>query len=821
MSPLLYLERLIRHGHAAPADLAPASSTWGLHHAVLRLARSFDGTNFGLDQAILLRQCLRLLEHEQSIVVDKVSPDVQRHFAAVGLRRAVNGTIEATPFEPSWLTSATPQGIDVPAVTSVLDDDPTPGEGWLSARLGKHTWRSQAQREATWEALTAPQDSTCLIGLPTGAGKSLVYQVCAALELGLTVVVVPTVALGLDQIEALRDMPIAETHAPSLYTSDENSESVLQAVRAKECRLLVTSPEAIVAGRLGSVLETHAQDGWLTRLVVDEAHIVDSWGASFRVEFQLLGAHLRKWRSVAPIGVRALLLSATFGPGTASTLKTLFATEGNGAWTEYVIQRLRPEVNYFSPGRALSEAEHKAAVIEALHHLPRPAILYLTEREDVERWKVDLVNAGLRRLEGFHGRTPRIERLRILQAWRQDELDLVIATSAFGMGVDKADVRSVVHACFPENIDRYYQEVGRGGRDGAPSSSVALWTAKDRATGGGMGPKLIKDEIKIRQRWAAMWSGAQASNSAGSFKIPLWVSPNYKLHERTYEESVTWNKRLILLMERAAVLRVVGLYFESDDADGRREWAFVDMLHSTISLEERLPSLLQAARGQELLNLATGRERLDRVLSNDVQVCRVLREHYGRPTYRTCGSCAQCRMDPSIKAGSAPLILRLHQITTSPLVDVVHGPSLSNKKDEGKVAMALRRVMQDGMCVRFFTGLNFHPRAKSLLELAAPHGGLAYRLDPLTSESAQSVHPGEAVVCLHGGSMHPQAHLLNMRGALCGHWLFGVQSEGSGSVWPFLHQSGSRLFAGPDALNDWMNSRQEFCKTSRETASVH
>ena len=821
MSPLLFLERLIRHGQVAAADLSRAETTWGLQHVVTRLAASLEDTGFGLDQAILLRQCLRLLAPGQSIVLDSVSSDVQRFFSAVGLQRGIDGTIEAKPFTPSWLNRPAFQGVDIPAANCTLDDDSTPGEAWLSARLGKTVWRSQAQREASWAALTAPPNSTLLVGLPTGAGKSLVYQVCAAFEPGLTVVVVPTIALGLDQIKALRAMPIGETHNPMLYTSDVNASKVLEAVETRQCRLLVTSPEAIVAGRLAPVLTTHAADGWFTRFVVDEAHIVDSWGASFRVEFQLLGARLRQWRSRAPHGMRALLLSATFGPGTTGTLRSLF-TGVDTSWDEYISQSLRPEIHYFSPGAPLGEQEHEPAVVEALLHLPRPSIMYLTERAEVERWRVRLRAIGLQRFDCFHGETPPSERNRILDAWRADKLDLVVATSAFGMGVDKPNVRAVLHACFPENIDRYYQEVGRGGRDGAPSSAVALWTAKDRATGGSMGPKLLSDEVKIRERWAAMWSGEKVADSSDLFQIPLWASPNYMLHEVTYDESVTWNKRLLLMMERAAILRIDALASEpGEEPDDRRDWATVQMLRPTVALAAQLPNLLQQARTQELAVLNAGRDRLEKLLSNGVQVCRVLREHYGRPTRRTCGSCAQCRSDPTIRAGTAPLVLRLRQLPTTPLVDIVHTPFSGTKKDEGVVVMALRRTMQERLSWRFVTGEQFQGRAKVLLELAVAHSDVAYRLDVLTGETARSAHPDEVVVCLHDRVLHPQAALLHARGSVCAHWILGAQIDDSIAHWPFLHESQSRLFSGQSGLSDWIDTRRELRRQTQGVARVH
>jgi ATP-dependent DNA helicase RecQ len=821
MTPLLLLESVLRNGRVASVEIPSTDKTWGLHHAAGRLARSLQNSEFGLDHAVLLRQCLRLLEPEQSVVVAHVSPDVEKNFDAVGLRRAIDGTVKALPFAPAWQRGPAPEGVDVPARACVVDDDPMPGEAWLGAHLGKHSWRSQAQREASWEALTAQPNSTLLVGLPTGAGKSLVYQVCAAFQPGLTVVVVPTVALGLDQIKALRAMPIAETHTPLLYTSDEHALDVLEAVRTKQCRLLITSPEAIVAGRLGSVLASHVQDAWLSRLVIDEAHIVDSWGASFRVEFQLLGAWLRQWREQAPQGIRTILLSATFGPGTTETLKTLFTSDGV-PWNEYVIQRLRPEMHYFSPGQSLPQDTHENVVIEALLQLPRPAILYLTERREADHWLGRLSQLGLKRLACFHGETSQADRNRILDAWRDDRLDLIVATSAFGMGVDKPDVRTVLHACFPENIDRYYQEVGRGGRDGAASVAVALWTDADRSIGGSMGPTLLKDGVKIRGRWAAMWNQRQATEKPEQFRVPLWASPDYKLHERTYEESITWNKRLLLMMERAGLLRIQGMDIEpSEDGQDCREWAMLEMLRGTINLEAQLPALLHQTRTVELRALAVGRKRLDDLLSNGREACRILREHYGRSTYRTCGSCASCRHDPSIRAGTMPLVLRLQQPATQPRVDIVHGPSTNSKKHEDKVVLALRRVMQERLACRFVTGERFHEKVRSLMERACNLGNISYRLDLLTGDASMSVRPDELVVCLHERVIHPQSDLLHAHGAVCAHWILGAPTEESSGSWPFLHQHDSRLFGGQDALNDWITSRLNLRSHSRGLDSVH
>jgi ATP-dependent DNA helicase RecQ len=810
MSPLLYLERLVRYGKAPEEAPSRGDDTWGLGHAVSRLVDALRSSEFKLDHAVLLRQCLRLLEPHQKIVVDTVAPSIEQHFRDVGIHRSIDGQVVAPPYVPAWVKEPALLGVDVPAKASLQEDEPIAGEVWLHTRVGKSHWRSQAQREAAWEALKAPPNSTMLVGLPTGAGKSLVYQVCAAFEAGLTVVVVPTVALGLDQIKAVTTSPLEQSHGPRLYTSDAHAGDVLESVRSRHCRLLVTSPEAIVAGRLHNVLATLAEEGWLARFVIDEAHIVDSWGASFRVEFQLLAARLREWRSASPTGLKTLLLSATFGPGTTHTLHGLFA-DARALWNEYVIQRLRPEIHYFSPGRPLDEQSQIDAVTEAVLRMPRPAILYLTERDHAVEWLERLRRVGLRRIECFHGETPPIERNRIMDAWRTDHVDLIVATSAFGMGVDKPDVRAVVHACFPENIDRYYQEVGRGGRDGAPSTAIAIWTQRDRKIGGRMGPILLSDGQKIRERWAAMWHGSKPSIDSGLRQLPLRASPNYKLHERTYAESVTWNKRLLLMMERTGILKIESLVSERNPINSAEfhEWALVRMLRPTVLLEEQLPDLLATTRSEEIDHLKVGRRRLDELLSNSKPACRLLRYHYGRSTRRTCGSCGHCRAEPETRAGSAPLVLYLNKPANTPRVDIIYGPATISRHDQGKIILALRQTLQARLVSRFFATSSFAFKVRALLEEAANLSETPYRLDLLQADTAEAVPSDEAVICLHDQVLSGQAALLHSHGSLCAHWILGSQQQASSNTWPFLHDYQSRLFAGPQALNEWIDTRRE------------
>jgi ATP-dependent DNA helicase RecQ len=815
-----YLEQLLDTGEV-PSWSAGNGLSPQLVRALQRLVDATQDRVAGLDWAVLVRQCLRYLPSQERITLRALDEPRLSLLREVDVSQELDGTLVAQAYRPQWVADLGDHALDLPRAGVAVSDTDIPGEPWLRRVLGKTSWKSEAQRDAAWRALKAPPNSTLLIGLPTGAGKSLVYQCCAAFEPGLTVVVVPTVALGIDQRAAVEQLGCADAWQPLLYTPDEDPESVLDAVRSRHCRLLITSPEAIVAGRLRDLLREHAKHGFLQRLVVDEAHLVESWGADFRVEFQLLGAVLREWRALAPAGIRTLLLSATFAPSTPGMLRELFAGSGV-VWDELIVQRLRPEIHYFATPDWVTQEQQQARVREALLRLPRPAILYVTAVQDAEEWGRVLRDDGFERLAVFHGDTQSQRRKAIMDDWRADRLDLVVATSAFGMGVDKADVRAVVHACYPEGLDRFYQEVGRGGRDGHSCTALLVPTRRDERMASSLGPTLIKDPVKVNGRWHAMWQSRSEVRDGegrpdGRFRIRTEVQPAYRLGNESFSENTRWNKRLLLMMDRAGLLQIESLAYErSPDGGSSVEFAVVSLRVPSMELEASLPERLARLRKDEVETIQRALDGLDGYFKRVAPVCRKLRSHYGEATMRACGSCGFCRTGAEHPMAVTPLLFEANGIATRPAVQVVQAPALSDVRARANVIQSLRQVLQGYRIDRLVTARAYQAQIEALLERADDAAGmpLPYRLDDLSAQCAHGVLPDETILVFHIDAVDLRANVFNTRGRSVAHWLLGGTLEPVPGRWPFMHEYHARAYPGPDGLHQWLYDMDRVSRTS-------
>jgi superfamily II DNA/RNA helicase len=506
-----------------------------------------------------------------------------------------------------------------------------------------------------------PPGGSLAVCLATGEGKSLIFQLVARLGFcaagdrpkeGLTVVVTPTVSLAIDHENAAAERGFER---PIAYRGgDATSNAALTgAIEQGAQSLCIASPEAI-CGPLRGTLSRAAERGLLRALVVDEAHLIDGWGTGFRTEFQSLSGIRREWIAKAPAGAepRTLLLSATLTAPTLGMLRTLFS--GPGPFEVITAIRLRSEPDYWPVG-CTTDAQREERVLEALRHVPRPAILYVTRVVDAEAWWDKLRDAGFHHIAMVHGETPGSKREAVLRGWRDGDIDLVVATSAFGLGIDYPHVRSVIHACMPESLDRFYQEVGRGGRDGRSCLSLLLHTPGDLNIARKICRALVISVDRGLQRWGSMYARRRPQERKGIYVVPLDVAPSQEPEDIDMrgERNCDWNARVLALMARAGLIELLGAPPPADDLEGPHEVIRIlqDSHLSPGTWAEQIEPerRLMASASEKNLDL------MMRFSTSGGCPAPLLLTLYGMERKaHACSRCALCRADPSARRAEHP-----------------------------------------------------------------------------------------------------------------------------------------------------------------------
>ena len=301
--------------------------------------------------------------------------------------------------------------------------------------------------------------------MPTGGGKSLCYQVPALMTEGLTVIVSPLISLMKDQVDSLLQSSVEGAAALHSGLSPEERWEVEKRMRTGEIRMLYVAPERLRS--LEFVLALRRAGVGL--FVVDEAHCISEWGHDFRPDYLFLP------RVVRDLGNPPVLaLTATATPRVRQDiLRSLGMREPKVVVTSFN----RPNLTY----RVLSAREKKdklPLILDVIRKSPPPGIIYGTTRKECEELAASLKRAGVNAAH-YHAGLGAAERSSVQERFMTDELDVVVATIAFGMGVDKPNVRFVVHASVPGSLPAYIQEAGRAGRDGEPSECVILYRGAD------------------------------------------------------------------------------------------------------------------------------------------------------------------------------------------------------------------------------------------------------------------------------------------------------------------------------------------------------
>ncbi|WP_398327347.1 DNA helicase RecQ [Vulcanococcus sp.] len=300
-----------------------------------------------------------------------------------------------------------------------------------------------------------------LVLMPTGGGKSLCYQVPALCRPGLAVVISPLIALMQDQVEALQQLGIAAAALHSGLDPDE-SQKVWRHLNAGQLDLLYVSPERLLNGDLLERLSSSP----LALFAIDEAHCVSQWGHDFRPEYRQLDVLARRFAQVP-----RLALTATADPRTQADIRErLQLLEGE----VFVASFDRPNIRYLLRHKQSGNGQLLQFLEE---HRAESGIVYARSRSRVERVAAELQAAGFDAI-GYHAGMEAEARRQALQRFRLGSGVVVVATIAFGMGIDKPDVRFVAHVDLPKSLEAYYQETGRAGRDGLPA---VAWMAHGAA----------------------------------------------------------------------------------------------------------------------------------------------------------------------------------------------------------------------------------------------------------------------------------------------------------------------------------------------------
>jgi RecQ family ATP-dependent DNA helicase len=442
-----------------------------------------------------------------------------------------------------------------------------------------------------------------LVVMPTGSGKSAVYQVPAQLLKGPTIVISPLIALQRDQVLSLAERNAGGAVVVNSAQSAGSSAESLERIRAGAAEYVFLSPEQLAKPEIVRRLA----EARPSLIAIDEAHCVSAWGHDFRPDYRRLGNVIERLGHPPVIA-----LTATAAP---PVREDIVATLGLRDVRQVVRGFDRPNIALGVRRYAEESTKRRALVADAAGRSGL-GLVYVATRRDAEAYAKELAAAGLH-AEAYHAGMRASERERVHLRFSRDDLDVVVATSAFGMGIDKPNVRYVLHSAPPESPDSYYQEIGRAGRDGEPADAVLYYRSEDlglrRFFNSGK-----PDEDSLR-RIATLLREHGGPVDPGSLRATIGIGAS-KL------------TGLVNLLQHADAVELTGhgdLYYAERDLTP--EQAVTDAMELDDTRRRVDDSRIDMMRGYAE---TTGCRR------------RYLLEYFGEPYPGACGNCGNCADGP-------------------------------------------------------------------------------------------------------------------------------------------------------------------------------
>ncbi|HXQ69177.1 MAG TPA: ATP-dependent DNA helicase RecQ [Pyrinomonadaceae bacterium] len=476
----------------------------------------------------------------------------------------------------------------------------------------------EGQREVI-ESILAGKD--VVVVMPTGSGKSLCYQLPAMILDGVTLVVSPLIALMKDQVDALQARGLPATFVNSSIPEAEQRARI-ESLRRREHKLVYIAPERFRSSRFNAALQSIP----ISLFAVDEAHCISTWGHDFRPDY------LRLKHVIRSLGnIRTLALTATATPYVRSDIVQQLGLE-------------KPQtfVSGFDRPNLRIEVVHTEKVKEKITRIKRlsqshdgSGIIYASTRKAVEEVGRELKRAGMS-VSTYHAGMSDAVRVRAQEDFMNSRTQMIVATNAFGMGIDKSDIRFVAHYQMPGSIEAYYQEIGRAGRDGLPSTCVLLFNYADKNTHDFFIEGSYPDLALVKSVYNALLRTELKQ---------IQLSTSELAHLAGEKNELAINSALYLLERAGHIERTAANRAEN----GRRQSRTIVMLDpSPLRVDPRHVS------GRADLERRKLRELIEFCYTEECYRSHILKYFGDRNRTRECGTCGNCRPTTEVRIRELP-----------------------------------------------------------------------------------------------------------------------------------------------------------------------